>query len=612
MIELLRRLYGTLGRTARRKVRLSIVGLLIATAMEMAGLAVVLPLMQLLTGSGERTGALGWVSRRFGDPSQSELTLILAGVILVFFVGKSVFTLAFRWWMLGFVSDQAADTSVELFDRYLHAPYAVHRRRNTADSLRRLNDAINHAYLDTLTGAMTAASDMAPVVGIVAVLAVFRPLATVVAVVYFVGVGMVFQRWVKRRSIAAGEELMDAIGRSNQSAIEGFAAVKLIKTWHLQPFFVDRYRTDMVRLAHANRVQQMMTTAPKYFLELIFMVGIACMSVFVFAGNDNTAGAATLGLFVAAGFRILPNVIRALAAATVIRVSQQGVALVLEDLEAFDPVPEDVETTAAVLLQDRLEVDDLRFRYPDASDHVLDGVDFDVPAGTSVAIVGMSGAGKTTLVDCILGLHPPTGGRILVDGADTATVEVAWQRSIGVVPQDVYLLDGTLAANVAFGVRADELDGERLAEAISLAQLDELLDELPDGVDTRLGEGGSRLSGGQRQRVGIARALYRRPRLLVLDEATSLLDNETERRITTTIDALRGRLTLLVVAHRLSTVRHCDQIVFLERGRVVARGTFDEVRAQSTAFDRLVELGTLDPPTAACDDDGGEPDVVSA
>ncbi|MBS1847788.1 MAG: ABC transporter ATP-binding protein, partial [Actinobacteria bacterium] len=544
----------------------------------------------------------------FGNPPDSKLTLILAGAILVFFVGKSVFTLWFRWWMLGFVSDQTAATAVELFRRYLHAPYAMHLRRNTADSLRRLNDAINQAYLDTLTGAMTAASDMAPVFGIVVVLLIYRPLATVVAVVYFVGVGYVFQRWVKRRAIAAGEELMDAIGEANRFAIEGFAAIKLIKTWHVHPYFIDQYERGMDRESHANRVQQMMTTSPKYFLELIFMVGIAIMSVFVFSGGNKTAGAATLGLFVAAGFRILPNVIRALAAITVMRVSQQGLTLVLEDLDAFDPVP--AESTPAALpqpdlLHDELELVGLEFRYPDADHNVVDGIDLSVPAGTSLAIVGASGAGKTTLVDIVLGLHTPTAGRMLVDGVDADDIAAPWQTSIGFVPQDVYPLDTTLRSNVAFGEPADRVDPGRLAEAMSLAQLDELLADLPDGFETRVGERGSRLSGGQRQRVGIARALYRRPRLLVLDEATSLLDNETERKITSTIDALRGRLTLIVVAHRLSTVRHCDQIAFMADGRIEAKGTFEEVRAQSPAFARLVDLGMLEPRRALGTDHAG-------
>ncbi len=245
-------------------------------------------------------------------------------------------------------------------------------------------------------------------------------------------------------------------------------------------------------------------------------------------------------------------------------------------------------------LTDELLVDDVSYTYPGGMAAVLSGVDLAIPAGASVALVGGSGAGKTTLVDVILGLHPPAEGRVLVDGTSIDEDLAAWQRSIGFVPQDVYLLDDTLRANIAFGEPDELIDDERVRSSIRLAQLEEHVATLPEGLETRVGERGTRLSGGQRQRLGIARALYRQPTVLVLDEATSALDNETERRVTDVIRALHGAVTVIVVAHRLSTVMNCDQIVFLEAGRISATGSFDEVRRQSEAFDHLVELGTLD------------------
>jgi ABC-type multidrug transport system fused ATPase/permease subunit len=209
-------------------------------------------------------------------------------------------------------------------------------------------------------------------------------------------------------------------------------------------------------------------------------------------------------------------------------------------------------------------------------------------------LVGGSGAGKTTLLDVILGLHDPREGRVTVDGVDIAGIKRRWQANIAYVPQDVYLLDATLAENIAFDQAKGDIDPAQLQSAIEQAQLEELVGQLPSGVDTPIGEKGSRLSGGQRQRVGIARALYRQPELLVLDEATSALDNETEHRINETIRALRGDITVLVVAHRLSTVRHADQVVFMKDGRVQCVGTFDEVRRQNPEFERLASLGSLE------------------
>ncbi len=223
---------------------------------------------------------------------------------------------------------------------------------------------------------------------------------------------------------------------------------------------------------------------------------------------------------------------------------------------------------------------------------MLDDIDLRIPAGSTVALVGSSGAGKTTLADVLMGLHPPTAGRVAVDGVDIRTDIVGWQRSIGMVPQDVYVLDATLRANVAFGEAPDAVNERRLSAALTRAQLDDLIAELPNGVDTIVGERGGRLSGGQRQRIGIARALYLEPSVLVLDEATSALDSETERRITDTIESLRGQMTVVVIAHRLSTVRNCDLLLYLEQGRIAASGTFESVIAESPAFARLVKLGS--------------------
>jgi ABC-type multidrug transport system fused ATPase/permease subunit len=236
----------------------------------------------------------------------------------------------------------------------------------------------------------------------------------------------------------------------------------------------------------------------------------------------------------------------------------------------------------------------LSFRYSGTERDVLDDIELRVPAGSTVALVGSSGAGKSTLADVLMGLHRPTAGRVAVDGVNIRTDIVAWQRSIGMVPQDVYILDATLRANVAFGEAPDAVNERRLAAALTRAQLDNLVNDLPNGVDTIVGERGGRLSGGQRQRIGIARALYLEPSVLVLDEATSALDSETERQITDTIESLHGQMTVVVIAHRLSTVRKCDILLYLEQGRIAAAGTFESVAAESPAFARLVKLGSLD------------------
>ena len=241
-------------------------------------------------------------------------------------------------------------------------------------------------------------------------------------------------------------------------------------------------------------------------------------------------------------------------------------------------------------------IQDVHYAYPNRPDvDVLDGVTLAIPAGTSLAVVGMSGAGKSTFVDLLLGLQQPQKGDIRAGDVSIFDNLPAWQRQLAVVPQEVTLLDVSISQNIAFD---EAVDPERLSRAIERAQLEDLIEDLPEGLDTVAGERGMRLSGGQRQRVGIARALYRNPALLVLDEATSALDNRTERRITDTIQGLHGSVTVIVVAHRLSTVRHCDRLVFMESGKVASAGDFDEVRRNNPTFAHLVELGSLDGPAS--------------
>ena len=237
----------------------------------------------------------------------------------------------------------------------------------------------------------------------------------------------------------------------------------------------------------------------------------------------------------------------------------------------------------------------MTFRYAESDGaDALHDIDFDLWPGDSVALVGPSGAGKSTLVDVIMALHPPTSGELYVDDWPMADVRSAWQRCIGLVPQDIYLLDATIAENIAFGRSPEEIDVGRLDAAIEMAQLGDLVGELPAGLSTVVGERGVRLSGGQRQRLGIARALYDRPRLLVLDEATSALDSITEAKITSTLRALRGQLTILTIAHRLSTVREADRLLLMEGGRIADQGPFDLLRARNESFRQLVDLAQLD------------------
>ena len=335
--------------------------------------------------------------------------------------------------------------------------------------------------------------------------------------------------------------------------------------------------------------------APRYYLEVALIVGVGMMAAILYPLRPTSEATAVLSLFIIAGFRLLPSLNRALVALSAIRASQPSLERVTTDLAVLEA--EGVGDYSAVrqpLGSVTVEFDSVSFAYSPEGPRVIRELDFRIDPGESVAFVGASGSGKTTLLDVLLGLLDATEGTVLVDEVPIADARQSWQLSVGYVPQDVVLLDDTLRINVALGTPSHEIDDAEVERALAMAELTESWQSLPQGLDTRLGERGVRLSGGQRQRVGIARALYHHPAVLVLDEATSSLDSTTESRITQTIDALQRTLTVIIVTHRLSTVRNCDRIYLLDEGAITASGRFRELVAGNTVFADLVRRSSVE------------------
>ena len=598
-----RKLGDIFDRRTKQKLVLATVGQIVIATLDMLAVALVLPLVDLATGAPTDAGAVGYVARALGQLDRGTLTIILTLAVVVLFILKDVGSLAFTWWVIGFNFRERVKVSSRLLEHFLTTPYTTVSRRSTAELLRTMNDSVSQVFNFTVGGLMGVMSGGIAILAIVVGLLVVAPLPTVAVVAYFGLAALLYNRLVKPRALRAGHRMNEATFGAWRTSLAALGGIKELHIRGTQRHFVTRYRDVSFEASDAGRVASFLGSLPKYLLEILFILAVGI--IMLLAGTSGGAGSGStvglLALFVAAGFRVLPSVTGLLGSITNIRVGTAALDLVHQEVmaeRARQRAPRIVGPPMP--FTQALVLDDVSFRYPEGTADVLRGVDLVVPRGSSVAVVGGSGAGKTTLVDVVLGLHDPVSGRVLVDGRDIAGAKQLWQRNVGYVPQDVFMLDMSLADNIAFDQDRDDIDEARLWSAIRQAQLEALVAELPDGLDTQLGERGTRLSGGQRQRVGIARALYSAPSLLVLDEATSALDNETEHRIGETIRGLHGEITVMIVAHRLSTVRDADQIVFLKEGRVDATGTFEEVRLASAEFARLVELGSLDRPA----DDG--------
>ncbi|MEY8654708.1 ABC transporter ATP-binding protein [Brachybacterium paraconglomeratum] len=562
--------------------------------LETVAIVTVLPLVQIATGAPLDEGATGLVWNLLGKPGRGTFGMVLVGVVVGLFILKDVLAMAFVWWQSGFVMDKRVEMSTRLFQRFLREPLAEFRRRNIGEAIRTMTAAVGQVFT-TVSAMITTVSSGLTVTAILAALLVTTPVQALLALLYFSVAALAYLRVVRPRISQVGDDIMEGTKEATIAGLQGLQGFKEVKVRGSARHFIERFTNGLLLNERAAREGNFFSSITKYLLEILFILGVgALLAVSFLSGAENQA-VGSLALFVAAGFRLLPNISSLVGSVNGFRIGRASVLLVAEELRDAGPLAEPTESreNTSLTLTTSLRIEDVRYRYPGAEHEVLRGIDLDIPAGSSVAFVGSSGAGKTTLVDLVLGLLTPTRGTIRADGVDIAEGIDSWQRICGVVAQDVFIAEDTVRKNILFDVPVEEADEQRLRQAVRMAQLEDVVEALPDGLDGDVGDWGSRLSGGQRQRLGIARALYRSPRLLVLDEATSALDNETERRVTETVNALHGDMTVIVVAHRLSTVKNVDTVVYMEDGRISGMGSFDELRQNNAGFAHLVQLGDL-------------------
>ncbi|SOC57812.1 ABC transporter ATP-binding protein [Ornithinimicrobium cerasi] len=597
MRELVRLARAVLPRRVKVTLLLASLGLVLIAALDMVAIALVYPLVTLATGETPRIPVLSAITSASGITSRESLLIVLAIAVVVLFTAKSLAGIAFNWWLGGFTNRNRAVLSTRILRSYLYRPFEEVSRRSTAELIRTQQDAVNQFFLSGIYSFMTGLSNLATVVGITTVLFLTAPVPTLVLIAYFAFTGALYSRFVKRPATRAGAAAMASAGRTWRTALTALGGLKEIQLRGAQETFVDRYRSAVHDAAQANRVSGFLGGLPRHVLEVLFVAAIGIAVVMTSTTTPSSEASRTVGLlgaFVAAGFRILPALNGLLGNITSIQASREGTRLVSAELTGREAVPPANEGSSLTYARS-LVLQDIVFSYPGSLRPTLTGINLTIPSGATVAFVGSSGAGKTTLIDLILGFHRPQSGSVTADGVDIYSDIEAWRRQVGYVPQDVFIIDGTLEENVYFDrpYADSQRHKEALGRVLRQADLADFVSSLPDGITTQMGERGSRLSGGQRQRIGLARALYRGPELLVLDEATSALDNVTESRIAEIIRDMGDAVTTLIVAHRLSTVKHADVIVLLDQGRIVGVGNFQELQGQNESFAAMVRLGNL-------------------
>jgi ATP-binding cassette subfamily C protein len=533
--------------------------------------------------------------------------LVVAGAIafILIFAFRAAYLIFLSYVQIRMTEHHRVRIARKLFDAYMRAPYEFHLGRNTAELLRNVNSETKSIITGIINPLLTMSLNAMMTIGIIGVLVYATPWSALVAVVIVGGGGWLFLQLVRERMKRYGKAARTERKKSIQAVNQGLGGFMDARVLGVETTLIEDFHQSIARFARYNRFKQFVGSLSNPLLEFIAVAGLMLVVLaMVITGNNLQSMVPLLGLFGAAIVRLRGSVSAITGQASQLGYNMASVDAVVDDLKLLQDMNEKrllpeanrngrsgSPSSEKLPLRNRLQLEQVSYTYPNAEQPALRDINLSIEPGQSVGLVGATGSGKTTLVNVLLGLLAPQDGQVLVDGVNIHSDVRAWQNNLGYIPQNIFLLDDSIRRNVAFGVSDEDIDDDRVWNALYAAQIGGfVMEELPDGIDTFVGERGARLSGGQRQRVGLARAIYHNPDVLVMDEATSALDNETESLVMEALDNLKDDRTFIMIAHRLSTVKSCDQLFYLDQGRIKARGTYEELCAEHHDFRRMAQV----------------------
>lgn len=593
MIKTLLRL---LNRAERKRAGVLLMMIILMGLLDMVGVASIMPFLSVL-GNPEmvKTNTIlneaFIIANNFGIDNAEQFLFVLGIFVFVILVVSIAFKAFVTYAQLRFSFMCEYSISRRLVEGYLNQPYSWFLNRHSADLEKSILSEVNHVVLNGLISMINLISHGTVVIAILFLLILVDPkLSIVVGLTLTSSYALIY---IAIRAVVgfSGQVRYKANQERYKVINEAFGAFKEVKVGGLEQAYIDRFSNPAYAFAKHQSKAQIMAQLPRFCLEAIAFGGMLLMVLYLLIQKGSLASALpTIALFAFAGYKIMPALQATYNASTQLRYMGPGIDALYQDIKSLkrtnsSQVKETMSLTKAIKLKH------IQYSYPNAPQAALQDLSLTIPARSMVGLVGATGSGKTTTVDLILGLLEPQKGSIEVDGHLITDLNLrSWQRSIGYVPQQIYLADDTVAANIAYGLNTNDIDHTAVERAARIANLHEFVsNELPQQYQTTVGERGVRLSGGQRQRIGIARALYHNPQVLILDEATSALDNSTEHNVMEAIKNLGREITIIIIAHRLSTVKTCDIIYFLDKGKLTSHGSFDEVFQSSKQFKMMAE-----------------------
>ncbi len=576
-MDVVRKLDFIFTKKQKREIFWLFIVICIGSALELLGVSVILPVISGIMKPDElvQNPVYSWIYDSLHLKSVKPLVIMLLLTLIAVYFLKNSFLIFMYHQQYRFIFENQRVLAVRMARCYVSQPYLFHVSKSSAELLRNLNEDTGNFF-----GALQAGIKLLTEVMVCMVLGIYlliKDKTITICTVMLLGIMLFFSMKVyKKYLLKLGDRNRFYQMNLNKWVQQTFGGIKETKILNREKFFYSQYDEAYRGHARSEYIYHTMLAVPKPVIETMCICGLlGAIAIKFWRGADITYFVPIISIFAVAAFRLLPSFNRITEYLGTIMYQKSAINSIYHDLKEIEGLEQAgwrrEEEGAALPFTDKIVLSELSFAYPGTDKYVIKDLNMEIPKRSSVAFIGQSGVGKTTLADIILGLLEPSEGKVLADGNDIFEDLNGWHKVIGYIPQNIYLMDDTIRSNIAFGEEDSEIDEERLRYSVEQAQLAEMIGGLEEGLDTQIGEGGIRLSGGQRQRIGIARALYHNPEVLVLDEATSALDNDTERAVMEAIETLHGKMTLIIIAHRLTTIKNCDYVYEIIDGKAVRK-----------------------------------------
>ena len=598
MASIIKKILKLLNERERKRLYMLFGVMTISALIEVAGIVSILPFLSLITNPTliNNNRILNWLYTTLNFQSPNMFLIFIGVMVLLVLIVSNILVILTMWGVARFTNMCNFTISKRLLSRYLYQPYVFFLNKNTSELGKNILSEVAIVTSGVLIPLMQIISRGIVALFIFAMLIAVEPLLAL-SVMVVLGVAYVFiYKMVKKKISDIGKIRFSANTELYKVVDEAFGGIKQLKLLGFEEVFISRYSKPSSEYARHNATYQIISGMPRYIMEVVAIGGIISVVLYLLASDRGFQDALPIiGLFTFAAYRIMPALQNIYASVTAIRFYVHALDVLYEDMYFFEH--KSYTTTyskkkfSTLNLQKELKLEEITFSYPGTRKPVIDNLNIKIDSNTSVAFVGKTGVGKTTIADIVLGLLRPYSGRMLVDGVEITDDNLpGWQKNLGYIPQDIYLLDDTVTRNIAFGVPDEKIDMNIVKGVAQIANIHNFVtEELPNGYQTVVGERGVRLSGGQRQRIGIARALYHNPGVLVLDEATSALDGATEKEVFEAINNIAKTKTLIIIAHRLTTVKDCDVIYVLKDGKIVGQGKYEELMESNIEFRKMAK-----------------------